>query len=76
MNLCTCAKCGPDRSSGLEAFPDLLIYDPLTPPCPSGIKGPNLVPIGPAVWHDAASFPFFLICDPSNPLQIPIGARG
>ena len=37
MNLHTCAKFGPDRSSGLEAFPDLWIDDPLTLPCPSGI---------------------------------------
>ena len=38
MNLYTCAKFGPDRSSGLEAFRDVLIDDPLTP-FPSGIKG-------------------------------------
>ena len=31
INVYTCAKYGPDRSSGLEAFPDLLIDDPLTP---------------------------------------------
>ena len=31
MNLYTCAKFGPDRSSSLEAFPDVLIDDPLTP---------------------------------------------
>ena len=29
-NLHTCVKFGPDRSSGLEAFPDLCINDPLT----------------------------------------------
>ena len=31
MNLYMCAKFGPDRSSGLEAFPDLLIDDPINP---------------------------------------------
>ena len=31
VNMYTCAKCGPDRSSGLEAFPDSWIDDPLTP---------------------------------------------
>ena len=30
MNLHTCVKFGPDRSSGLEAFPDLCINDPQT----------------------------------------------
>ena len=29
MNLYTCAKFGPDRSRGLEVFPDLGIDDPL-----------------------------------------------
>ena len=66
MNLYMCAKCGPDRSSGLEVFPDVLIDDPL--PCPSVITGlmfsscpfpdeyaypvrvPKLFPIASAVW--------------------------
>ena len=30
MNVYTCAKFGPDRSRGLDAFPDLWIDDPLT----------------------------------------------
>ena len=39
LNLYTRATFGIDCSSGLEAFPDLGIDDPLTSPCPSGIKG-------------------------------------
>ena len=39
MNLYTCAKFGPNRSRGLEAFPDLWINDPPRPQCPSGING-------------------------------------
>ena len=40
VNLYTCAKFDPDRSSGLEAIPDLLIDDPLTP-IPLGYQGVN-----------------------------------
>ena len=38
MNMYTCAKFDPDRSRGLEAFPDLWIDDPLTP-IPLGYQG-------------------------------------
>ena len=31
---------------------------------------PNLVPNGPDVWHLSH---IFVMCDPSNPLQIPLG---
>ena len=37
INLYSCAKCGPDRTSGLEAFAELLIDDPPNPHAPPGI---------------------------------------
>ena len=39
MNRYTFAKFDPDRSSGLEAFPDLWIGDPLTPHAPRVSRG-------------------------------------
>ena len=38
VNLYTCAKFGPDRYSGLEAFPDLWIDDPPNPTMPLGYQ--------------------------------------
>ena len=39
VNLYTCAKFGHDHSSGLEAFPDLWVDDPLTPHAPRVSRG-------------------------------------
>ena len=86
VNLYTCAKFGPDRSSGLEAFPALWIDDPLTPRCPSGIKVffsscplPDEYAYVCQIWSRSvqlfAIVPTFLYVLLPNPLQIPLGAR-
>ena len=75
MNMHTCAKFGIDCSSGLEAFPYLGIDDPLTSPCPSGIKGVFfLAKFGPNRFMFGI-FPTFVNVWRPKPLQIPPGAR-
>ena len=74
MNLHTCLKFGPDRSRGLESFPELSIDDSLTP-CPSGIEVlifsscpfpdemHTCAKFVPDRYSCLASFPHFTICD-------------
>ena len=85
MNLYTCAKFGPDRSRGLEAFPDLLIDDPLTP-MPLVYKGlmfsscpfpDEYAYVSQICSRSVQLFGFFATfwnVWPPDPLQMPLGA--
>ena len=76
MNMYTCAKFDPVRSSGLEAFPDLWIYNPLTHHAPRISRGNLLAHVhsqiimhtyakfGPDRSCCMAYFPHVLMCDP------------
>ena len=88
MNLYRCAKFDPDRSSGLEAFPDLRIDETLTQPCPSGTNGlfffsscalADEYAYMCQMWSRSVQlfgiFPIFFYLRPPNPLLIPLRAR-
>ena len=85
MNMYTCATFGPDRSSGLEAFLDISIYDPLTPMLLVVSMGYFLTHVhsqmnmhtcakfGPDRSRCLAYFPHFCMCDPLTPSKYPLG---
>ena len=84
MNLYMCVKFDPDRSgSGLDAFPDLSIDDPLTPKA-SRVSRVNFLAhvhsqinmcakFGPDRSSCLASFPHVLMSDPIPPSKYPLG---
>ena len=86
MNMYTCAKFDPDRSSGSEAFPYLWIDDSLTPHAPRVSRGYFLAHVhsqmnmhmcakfGPDRYSCLAYLPH-VVWWPPNPLQKPLGAR-
>ena len=86
MNMYTCAKFDPDRSSGSEAFPYLWIDDSLTPHAPRVSRGYFLVYVhsqmnmhmcakfGPDRYSCLAYLPH-VVWWPPNPLQKTLGAR-
>ena len=87
VNLYTCAKCGSDHSSGLEAFPDGLITPKfLTRHAPRISRGyiflahvhsqmnmHTFAKYVPDRYRCLASFPQFCMCDSLTPSKYPVG---